>query len=124
MYINGFHQATDHPRPQKNHMVTENNNSNKKASSKDECFQRMCIFCLHSKWRLERGNRQGIVTIFSFMYSQIRSTILKYSPFPITPTRLQQDKWNNAVGQGNGMVEQGPEHRYLALLWKNSIPRS
>lgn len=107
VYVNGFHQATDHPCPQKNHMVTENNNSNKKASSKDECFQRMSIFCLHSKWRLERDYSQGTVTIFSFMYSQIRSTILQYSPLPNYPRRVQ-DKQNNVVGKGNSMMEQGP----------------
>lgn len=102
VHVNGFHQATDHPCPQKNHMVTENNNPNKKASSKDECFQRMCIFCLHSKWRLERDNRQGTVTIFSFLYSQIRSTILQCSPFPITPQ--DYNRTNGTMLWAKGMV--------------------
>lgn len=102
VYVNGFHQATNHPCPQKNHMVTENNDANKKASSKDERLQRMRIFCLHSKWRLERDKRQGTITTFSFTHSQIRTTILQYSPFPITPQ--DYNRTNGTTLGAKGMV--------------------
>lgn len=66
VYINGFHQAAYYPCPEKNHMVAENNNSNEKASSEDKRFQRMCIFCLHSKRRLQKDNRQENCHHFQF----------------------------------------------------------
>lgn len=85
MHINGFHQATYYPCPQKNHMVTEDNNSNKEASSKDERFQRMCVFCLHSKWRLQNRTDRKMVTLLDFLHSQIRIAILWHSPHPTAP---------------------------------------
>lgn len=116
VYINGFHQATDHPRPQKNHMVAENNNSNKKPSSKDKCFQRMCIFCLHSKWRLEKDNRH-----FQFYLHPNQNDHFVLLPPPCYPRRLNQE-W--CCGQRNSMIEQGPYRTCSAPCWENSIPGS
>lgn len=105
VYINGFHQATYHPCPQENHMVTENNNSNKKASSEDNCFQRMCIFCLHSKWRLEGDDRQESSHHFQVHIppnQNHHSLVLSPSHYP---TRLQQKNGNVVEVKGNGMTE-------------------
>lgn len=97
VYINGFHQATDHPCPQQNHMVTENNNSNKKASSKDECFQRMCIFCLHSKWRLERDDREH--SPFSVLCTpKSEAPFCNTFPFPL-PHKTRTGQTEQCCGQ-------------------------
>lgn len=114
VYINGFHQATNHPGPQKNHMVAENNNSNKKASPKDECFQGMCIFCLHSKWRLERENSHHC-HVYVLPNQSHHFAMFSLSHYP---TRLQHNKENNAGGKGNGVIELPITHVFSSSLEK------